>query len=149
MRLFLIILMGSLIGCSTMRESLVVGAGSGAATGAIGAASIADKNKGQAAVQGALIGGLIGGVASYFLHKGLDKRDQRVRRETLFNLEKFDVSSPMGRSGSSSYGHGITKPRVEAQWIDTQVKDKKLIEGHRVWVITEDPEWIPNIKGRD
>lgn len=140
--LVLTMLMVSMVGCSTMRESLIVGAGTGAATGAIGASSLADHNKGQAAIQGALIGGAIGGIASYFLHKGMDKRDDRVRRETLFNLEKFNVSTPSGYQNSS--GPGLTVPKVEAQWIDTQVQGKKLIEGHRVWVITEEPQWVPN-----
>ena len=140
--LVMTMLMVSMVGCSTMRESLIVGAGTGAATGAIGASSFADRNKGQAALQGALIGGAIGGIASYFLHKGMDKRDDRVRRETLFNLEKFNVSTPSGYQSSS--GPGLTVPKVEAQWIDTQVQGKKLIEGHRVWVITEEPQWVPN-----
>lgn len=140
--LVLTMLMVSMVGCSTMRESLIVGAGTGAATGAIGASSFADRNKGQAALQGALIGGAIGSIASYFLHKGIDKRDDRVRRETLFNLEKFNVSTPSGYQSSS--GPGLTVPKVEAQWIDTQVQGKKLIEGHRVWVITEEPQWVPN-----
>lgn len=140
--LVLTMLMVSMVGCSTMRESLIVGAGTGAATGAIGASSLADRNKGQAALQGALIGGAIGGIASYFLHKGMDKRDDQVRRETLFNLEKFNVSTPSGYQSSS--GPGLTVPKVEAQWIDTQVQGKKLVEGHRVWVITEEPQWVPN-----
>ena len=65
--LVMAMLMVSMVGCSTMRESLIVGAGTGAATGAIGASSFADRNKGQAALQGALIGGAIGGIASYFV----------------------------------------------------------------------------------
>lgn len=142
--LVLTMLMVSMVGCSTMRESLIVGAGTGAATGAIGASSFADRNKGQAALQGALIGGAIGGIASYFLHKGMDKRDDRVRRDTLFNLEKFNVSTPSGYQGATSSGPGLTVPKVEAQWIDTQVQGKKLVEGHRVWIITEEPQWVPN-----
>lgn len=140
--LVLTMLMVSMVGCSTMRESLIIGAGTGAATGAIGASSLADNNKGQAALQGALIGGAIGGIASYFLHKGMDKRDDRIRRDTLFNLEKFNVSTPSGYQSSS--GPGLTIPKVEAQWIDTQVQGKKLVEGHRIWVITEEPQWVPN-----
>jgi hypothetical protein len=143
-RLLFVIFMLSLVGCSTMRESLVVGAGSGAAAGAIGASAMAEQNKGGAALQGALIGGAIGGIASYFLHKGFEKRDDRVRRETLFNLEKFNVSTPTGFQSSPATGPGLTIPKVEAQWVDTQVQGKKFVEGHRVWIITEDPQWVPN-----
>lgn len=143
MRLILVVLMGSMVGCATMKQSLIVGASSGAATGAMAGSTIADKNKGQASLQGALIGGAIGGIASYFIHGHLDKRDDRVRRETLFNLEKFNVSTPASFSGASG-GPGVAAPRVEMQWVDTQVQGKKLIEGHRVWIMTEDAQWIPS-----
>ena len=133
-----------MVGCSTMRESLIVGAGTGAATGAIGAYALSYWNKGQAAFQGALIGGAVGGIASYFLHKELEQRDDRTRRDTLFNLEKFNVSAPSSYQSSTANGPGLTVPRVDAQWVDTQVQGKKLIEGHRVWIITEDTQWIPN-----
>lgn len=136
--------MVSLVGCSTMRETLIVGTGTGVATGAIGAYAMSDRDKGQAALQGALIGGAIGGIASYFLHKGLEQRDDSTRRDTLFNLEKFNVSTPSSYQSSTTGGPGLTVPRVDAQWVDTQVQGKKLIEGHRVWTITEDAQWVPN-----
>ena len=93
-----------------------------------------------------MIGGAIGGVASYFLHNILEQRDDRTRRDTLFNLEKFNVSAPSKYQAApnSTNGPGLTVPRVDAQWVETQVQGKKLIEGHRVWVITEDAQWMPN-----
>lgn len=148
MKIFLSIMMVSLAGCSTMKESLVLGIGSGAATGAITGSVIVDKNRGQAALQGALLGGVIGGIASYFIHGSVQKRDDLIRRETLFNLEKFNVSAPSPSSYSIPFSQGsgpeITSPKVEMQWIDTQVQGKKLIEGHRVWIMTEDAQWIPS-----
>ena len=33
-------------------------------------------------------------------------------------------------------------PKVEVEWVDTQVKGKRLVEGLRVWVVTEDPQWV-------
>jgi len=148
MRLFctIFILIGLLVGCSTMRNSISVGIGSGAFAGAVSGAAFTDGNKGKAAFQGALIGGAIGGIASYFIHGSLQKRDENIRRETLFNLDKFNVSASTSFSTAGN-GPGITVPKVEAQWIDTQVQGKKLVEGHRVWVITEDPQWVPNAKG--
>lgn len=81
--------------CSSMKESLVFGTGAGAATGAItGAAMTPPKYRTKMALQGALVGGLIGGIASFFMQKQVEKRDEKVRRETLFNLEKFNVSRP-------------------------------------------------------
>lgn len=128
-------------GCSTMRESLTLGISTGAATGAVAGASL-NKNSGKGALQGALVGGAISGIASYFIHKGLKKRDQKTRRETLFNLDKFGVDYP--KNYSTGNGPGLSMPVVESEWVDTQVKGKKLVEGHRVWIISEEPRWIPN-----
>ena len=130
-------------GCSTMRESLTLGVSTGAATGAVAGASLS-KNRGQGALKGVLVGGAISGIASYFIHKGLKKRDQKTRRETLFNLDKFGVDYP--KNYSQENDPSLSKPVVESQWVDTQVQGKKLIEGHRVWIISEDPQWIPSSK---
>ena len=127
-------------GCSTMRESLTLGVSTGAATGAVAGASLS-QDRGKGALKGALIGGAVSGIASYFIHKGLKKRDQKTRQETLFNLDKFGVDYPKNYSQGS--GPGLSMPVVESQWVDTQVQGKKLIEGHRVWIISEDPQWIP------
>jgi gas vesicle protein len=73
-----------------MKESLILGASSGFAIGAaIGASAPGDQ--GENAIKGAVLGGVVGGIASYFAHQGLESRDDRVRRETLMNLEHYDV----------------------------------------------------------
>lgn len=142
MKLLFLLLAGSLIGCSTMRESLVLGAGTGVATGAVTGAIMSSEHRGQGALIGALVGGAIGSISSYFIHKGVESRDEKVRRDTLFNLEKFNVSAP--NTGSSDRGPRLSMPVVEGQWVDTQVQGKKLVEGHRVWVISEEPQWMPD-----
>ena len=78
-------------GCATPMRSTFVGISTGAAVGAAGGA-ILGHEKGEAAWQSALVMGAIGGIAGYFTHKGLEDRDAEVRKETLFNLEKFGVS---------------------------------------------------------
>ena len=128
-------------GCSTMKESLTLGIGTGLATGAVAGSSLS-KDRGKGALKGALIGGAISGIASYFIHTGINKRDQTTRRETLFNLDKFGVDYP--KNYSSGNNPGLSMPVVESQWVDTQVQGKKLVEGHRVWMISEEPQWIPN-----
>ncbi len=130
-------------GCSTMRDSLIVGTTTGMATGAAAGAALSKNNKNQGALKGALITGAIGGIASYFIHKGLKKRDSKVRKDTLFNLEKFGVGGVPQNFSNNPY---LTKPAIDSQWVDTRVEGKKLIEGHRVWVITEDSKWLPNQK---
>ncbi len=79
-----------LSGCSTLRDSLILGAGSGAALGGLTGSQlpgVQDENT----IKGAVIGGVVGGLASYFVHGSLESRDAKVRRDTLLNLEKYDV----------------------------------------------------------
>jgi hypothetical protein len=75
--------------CSSTRKSIALGLAAGAGTGAaIGALT---SPHGQGAMTGLAVGALVGGIASYFVDKGLQDRDQDVRRDTLFNLEKHGV----------------------------------------------------------
>ena len=73
-----------------MRDSLILGAGSGAAIGGV-IGSQNDGDKTENAIKGAVIGGVVFGLASYLIHGSLEKRDASVRRETLMNLEHYDV----------------------------------------------------------
>ena len=73
-----------------MRESLILGAGTGAVIGGV-AGSQGSGDRSENAIQGAVIGGVAVGLASYFIHGALEKRDANVRRETLMNLEHYDV----------------------------------------------------------
>lgn len=78
---------------------MILGAGSGAAVGAI-AGNQVDGDRGENAIKGAVIGGVVGGLASYLIHGSLEKRDANVRRETLMNLEHYEVL------GVEGYGRG-------------------------------------------
>jgi uncharacterized protein YcfJ len=73
-----------------MRDSLVLGAGTGIAAGAIAGSQIG-KDSTENAIKGAVIGGLIGGLASYIIHGSLENRDANVRKDTLMNLEQYEV----------------------------------------------------------
>lgn len=126
-------------GCSTLKQSLLLGIGSGAAIGAVSGGVMSAQYGRQYALQGTLIGAAVGGIAGFLIHKGLETRDDSTRRDTLFNLDKFNVQAPVGKLPAPP---GISRPVVESEWIDTQVQGKKLIEGHRVWVISEEPQWI-------
>ena len=129
--------------CATMSDSLILGIGAGAAAGSV----VSNQNHGDAGT-GAAIGAAIGGLSAYLIHKGIEKREVKIRRETLLNLEKFDVSTPPKSGGMVSIptggGHFLTKPVVDMEWIETQVQGDKLVEGHRVWRIIEKPKWIPS-----
>lgn len=140
------IMIFSLSSCSSLKDSLVTGVSSGAAMGASAGALSSSKDKGKAALTGGLLGAAVGGLAGYLFHKQVKKKEERTRRETLFNLDKHDVSYPQGFTPQSSYGHGVTMPVVESEWIETQVKGKSLVEGHRIWRITEESQWVPETK---
>lgn len=76
--------------CSSTRKSIALGVGTGAVSGAtIGA--MTNKDHAQGALLGLGIGALVGGIASYFIHGGLEDRDNETRKDTLFNLEKNGV----------------------------------------------------------
>lgn len=140
-----------LSGCSTMSNSIMLGVGSGAAVGAI--AGNQSGGGSDRASSGAAIGAAVGALSAYLIHKGLEKRDEKLRRETLLNLERYDVSAPSRSLPSSAYpaggGHLLTKPSVDVEWIETKVDGDKLIEGHRVWRIIEKPKWIPGEDNKD
>lgn len=130
-------------GCSTLNKSVMTGVGLGGTAGAvIGANTSGGKNKSKSAAIGAVTGAVISGIAGYFIHKGIEKRDEETRRKTLFNLDKYDVSAPQG-FGTSSV-HGLSAPRIESEWVPTRVEGRKLIEGHKIWLITDEARWVPN-----
>jgi hypothetical protein len=85
-----------LTSCSTLRDSLVLGAGTGAALGSV-AGSQVQGDQSENAIKGAVLGAVVGGIASYVIHGSLESRDARVRKETLLGLEKYDV---LGRDGA-------------------------------------------------
>ncbi len=77
-------------GCATLRDSLVLGAGTGVVLGGI-AGNQSEGDRSENVLKGAVIGGFVLGMASYLIHGSLERRDARVRRETLMNLEHYEV----------------------------------------------------------
>ena len=135
----------SLVGCSTMRDSVLVGTAVGAGMGVVGGVTLNSESRGSGALIGGLIGAAVGALGGVIFHKVLEGRDDQTRRETLFNLDKFNIQGP-SKNGPDKMGDDwqprISNPEVDFDWIDTHVDGKKLIEGHRVWRITEEPQWI-------
>lgn len=80
---------------------MILGAGTGAVVGGITGTQL-HGDKSENAIVGAVLGGVVGGVASYFIHGSLESRDTRIRRETLLNLEKYDVLGRNDIMGSFS-----------------------------------------------
>jgi len=133
----------SLIGCTTMKESLLLGTLTGALTGAVINKTV-DRDNSNATNNGALAGAIIGLASSYFIHEGIEKRDSRIRRETLLNLDRFNVSHPKSELEDEDYF--VSSPRIETQCFDSDIKGNKLIEAHCESVIVDRPEWIKKQK---
>jgi hypothetical protein len=134
--------------CSSTRKSIALGLAAGAGAGATIGALTSPHGKG--AMTGLAVGALVGGIASYFIDKGLQDRDQNTRRDTLFNLEKHGVfGSELSNGNKSSAPYGIAPAAVNEEYVETHVEDgTKLIEGHKIWTIQENSRWMREIPDR-
>ena len=131
-----VLLMTMMIGgCAAMREALILGAGSGIATGAAIGIISSPHAKGSAALLGGIIGAAVGLGSAHFIQKGVEDHDSKVRKDTLFNLERFGVSdAPTQNSSVPSISFRV----VEEQKIETHRQNNKIVEGHRIWIISDD-----------
>lgn len=138
-----LILSTILTSCSSVRKSVSLGVGTGMTTGLLLGNGDSKKTK-----TGLAIGAVVGGIASYFIHKGIEKRDTETRKETLFNLDKFGTYGRIKTSTSNnSAPFSLTPAQVEEEFIETHVEDgRRLIEAHRVWTISNDSQWIETPK---
>ncbi len=107
-------------GCASLKESLILGAGSGAVVGGI-IGNQNSENRSEGTIKGTVIGGVIGGIASYLIHGSLEKRDASVRRETLMNLERYEV---LGVDGFTAPG---TNERMSGKCFTTREVDGRLV----------------------
>jgi len=89
LHLIIVLVMSS---CSSITKSTFLGISTGLTIGASAGAVVNNHNRGQAVLTSALIMGVIGGAFGYFGHQELEDRDASVRKDTLFNLEKYGVS---------------------------------------------------------
>ena len=94
----------SISSCSTLNKSVLLGA----STGVLGGAYIGElhsKEYKNSTEIGILTGLLFGATGGCFLYKESERRNGKIRRETLFNLDKygitqdFDFSLPLKKEG--------------------------------------------------
>lgn len=116
-------------GCSTLKDSTLLGVGIGSVVGAgVGAAAGSprrDDNRG--AVAGAAVGAALGGLMGY-----LDYRE-RAKKEAL------RIGAEFGSSNSES--PLLTKPKVLRVWVPEKVEGDKYISGHWMYVIERPSVW--------
>ena len=140
-RICLLITCAVMMGCASMKESLVTGVGVGAGAGALVGSQSNREDRSKGAATGALIGALVGGVSSYIIHGSLQKRDAKTRKSTLLKLDKYSVSSPVNKSGVNDFR--LSAPDVDKECFDWEVKNNKLVQQHCVWTIRGNSYWIP------
>ncbi len=125
MALFLI---SSQIGCSTLTESTLLGAGIGASSGALLGNAIGTQNGNTTngtwigAASGLVFGGLIG----YF--GGKDKQS-KIPRPTESKAPESKVPS-------------LSAPEVRRIWVPSKIENSKFIEGHYEFIIERQSVWI-------
>ena len=78
-------------------------------------------------------------MAGYFIHGELEERDAKVRKATLFNLDKYGPSSLPYQSWSQV--PGITFPVESEDYIPTHRRGNQVVEGHRVWILSDNAQW--------
>ena len=120
----------------------MLGVGTGAAAGTGVGLAVGGRNRTEATLISAGVGAILGGVTSYLIHGQLEKRDDVVRRDTLFNLENHGITrTNSGRVDLSDVGGLLAMPEVEENWVETHTDGSKLVEGHREWVLLGGSRW--------
>lgn len=116
-----------LIGCASMKDSLITGTSIGLLTGAsIGNAQGDGDSRNRTTNNGAMFGALIGAGIGYLGHKS-----------KLKELEKTNASTNKGKST----GPLLTQPKVKKIWIEDKVQGKRFIKGHWEYIIQEQSVW--------
>ncbi|MBF0361165.1 MAG: hypothetical protein HQK49_09145 [Oligoflexia bacterium] len=140
--MILLFFLSLLPSCSTIEKSVTVGLIAGGVGGAVIAPGLVREDKKKALVLGALVGMALGGIGGYFTHKKLDERDEKTRKDTIFNLENFGyhptISVPLNKNKDTP---PVMNPKVEKIWIEPRVEGHKYISGHYQWVITDEARW--------
>jgi hypothetical protein len=119
-----------------------MGIGAGAVGGAITAVSM-NREENKVTMKGAAIGALVGGVAGYVLHRIIDNKEDKVRRETLFNLESHGIAANFNSAKMKKFNTFMTSPEVREDYIETHtINDgRRLIQGHKTWTILGNPQF--------
>jgi hypothetical protein len=131
----------SLGGCATGGRSTLFGAGAGAGIGAGIGAMVNPGPKGEGRIRnvfiGAAAGSLIGAGTGYLAHGGIEGREK----------EAFEKGKKEGKKVPSDYMGGapgeptLLPPRVEARFVDEQVRGNVYVPAHFEYVIVEPARW--------
>lgn len=129
MKAISVILALAISGCSTLKESTLLGVGIGSVVGAgVGAAAGSPRgNENRGAMTGAAVGAALGGLMGFLDHK------ERSKKEAL----KIGT----GHGASNADAPFLTKPKVQRVWVPEKVEGDKYISGHWMYVIERPSVW--------
>lgn len=118
-----------LSGCSTLKESTLLGIGVGSVVGAgVGAAAGSPRgNENRGAMTGAAVGAALGGLMGFLDFKERSKK------------EAMKIGSGTGAGNSDA--PFLTKPKVQRVWVPEKVEGDKYISGHWIYVIERPSVW--------
>lgn len=113
----------TLTGCATSRDSILLGSGIGATTGA--AIGYGTGESAKSAAIGGVIGAVTGGLFGYLANRAeKNKSAQNASSKDLKN------STPM-----------LNKPEVRMIWVPDKIEGDQFIQGHYMYVIDKPSSW--------
>lgn len=125
-KIWLLILLSTSLGCSSLKKSLITGVAIGGSGGALmGNSKGVGNDRRRNTNKGLIIGSLLGAGISYLAHK--DKNKKKL----------IKIKESQGESKSPL----LTKPKIKRIWVKDNVQGKRFIKGHWEYVIEEQSVW--------
>lgn len=133
-----VVLTGS--GCATSGKSTLLGSGIGAGVGAGVGAMVDPGPKGEGRIRnvfiGAAAGSLIGAGTGYFSHDLIEGRENDA-----YAKGKSDGAKGQAAGGGTPGAPVLLPPRIEARFVDEQVRGTVFVPAHFEYVIVEPARW--------
>ena len=124
-------------GCATTKKTVSLGAIAGMTVGVTTGAIIAQHRQTEAALTLGVIAALVGATSGFFIHREFESERDRIRRQTLLNLEQYGFKGDL----QSDQIPSVAPPEVEEYEVEAKVDGKKLIGPHKVWMIRKEAQW--------
>ena len=128
-------------GCASSGKSTLAGAGIGAGLGAGIGALVDPGPKGEGRIRNAFIGAaagsLLGAGAGLLVHGGVEGRENAA----FENGKKEGKKTPSDYQGGATGEPTLLPPRVEARFVDEQVRGNIFVPAHFEYIIVEPARW--------
>ncbi len=128
-------------GCATSGKSTLLGTGVGAGVGAGIGAMVHPGPKGEGRIRnvfiGAAAGSLIGAGAGYLAHGAIEDREQGAYEKGKAELARVQAAA----AGTTPGAPTLLPPRIEARFVDEQIRGNSFIPAHFEYVIVEPARW--------